>query len=63
VPNIKKVLDEYDPQKLFYGSDWPYYPFSVSLARFLVATSGREHLRPAILRDNFVNLMRSDVLA
>ncbi len=63
VPNIKKVLDEYDPQKLFYGSDWPYYPFSVSLARFLVATAGREHLRPAILRDNFVNLMRSDVLA
>lgn len=57
VPNIKKVLDEYDPQKLLYGTDWPYYPLSVSLARFMVATSGREQLRPAILRDNFIRLM------
>lgn len=57
VPNINKVLDEYDPQKLLYGTDWPYYPLSVSLARFMVATSGRERLRPAILRDNFLRLM------
>ncbi len=63
VPNIKRVLNEYDPQKLFYGSDWPYYPFSVSLARFLVATSGREHLRPGILRDNFAALMKVDAIA
>lgn len=57
VPNIKKVLDEYPAEKLLYGTDWPYYPLSVSLARFMVATSGREHLRPAILRDNFARLM------
>ena len=60
VPNIKTLLDQYDPQKLVYGSDWPYYPLSVSLARFMVATSGREHLRPAILRDNFARLMKLD---
>ncbi len=61
VPNIKTLLDQYDPEKLVYGSDWPYYPLSVSLARFLTATSGREHLRPAILRDNFVKLMNMNV--
>ncbi len=60
VPNIKTLLDQYDPQKLVYGSDWPYYPLSVSLARFLVATTGRETLRPAILRDNFAALMGLD---
>ncbi|MFA7691788.1 MAG: amidohydrolase family protein [Candidatus Hydrogenedentes bacterium] len=57
VPNIQHLLDNYDTDKLLYGTDWPYYPLSVSLARFLVATSGREHLRPAILRDNFLQLM------
>lgn len=61
VPNIQMLLDQYDTEKLVYGSDWPYYPLAVSLARFLVATSGREHLRPAILRDNFVRLMGMEV--
>ena len=60
MPNIKTLLNQYDPQKLVYGSDWPYYPLSVSLARFLVATMGRESLRPAILRDNFAALMGMD---
>lgn len=57
VPNITTLLNEYDTEKLVYGSDWPYYPLSVSLARFLVATSGRENIREQILRDNFLKLL------
>lgn len=58
VPNIKTLLDEYPHEKIVYGSDWPFYPLAVSLARFLVATAGREELRPGILRDNFTQLMQ-----
>ncbi len=61
VPAIKQLLDEYDHEKLVYGTDWPFYPLCVSLARFLVATEGREASRPAILRDNFARLMNMDV--
>jgi len=57
VPHIQIVLDTYDPAKIVYGSDWPYYPLSVSLARFLVATEGRDHLRQAILYDNAARLL------
>ncbi len=61
VPNIKQLLDEYPAEKLVYGSDWPYYPLSVSLARFMVATAEHEQLRPAILRDNFTQLMNMKI--
>jgi predicted TIM-barrel fold metal-dependent hydrolase len=57
VPNIKTLLEQYPHEKLIYGTDWPFYPLVVSLARFMVATAGREEIRPAILRDNFTQLL------
>jgi uncharacterized protein len=61
VPNIKRLIDEYPAEKLIYGTDWPFYPLSVGLARFMVATAGREELRPGILRDNFTQLLNMDM--
>jgi predicted TIM-barrel fold metal-dependent hydrolase len=57
VPNIRTVLDHYDRSKIIYGSDWPYYPLAVALARFLVATEDRQDLRKAILHDNAARLL------
>lgn len=59
VPAIRLILEKFDTDKIVYGSDWPYYPLEVSLARFLVATEGYEHLREKILHDNAVRLLGS----
>ncbi len=57
VPHIRTVIDHYDKSKIVYGSDWPYYPLAVALARFLVATEDQQDLRQAILHDNAARLL------
>lgn len=57
VPNITYILERYDHERILYGSDWPFYPLSVMLARALTATEGRDELRQRVLHDNAAKLL------
>lgn len=57
VPALNRILNEYDPKKIVYGSDWPFYPLAVALARVLVATESCVDCRKDILYDNAARLL------
>ena len=57
VPALKRILNEYDHKKIVYGSDWPFYPLAVSLARMLVATESCVQCRKDILHNNAARLL------
>lgn len=62
VPTILEILNGYDTKRILYGSDWPFYPLAVALARTLVATEGREQLRLDLLHDNAARIMGIETL-
>ena len=62
VPTILEILDGYDHQKILYGSDWPFYPLAVMLAKALVATEGREQVRADLLHNNAARLLELGAL-
>ena len=49
---IRTILDRYDHQRICYGSDWPFYPIAVAMARPLVATHDRPDLWPDLFYNN-----------
>jgi predicted TIM-barrel fold metal-dependent hydrolase len=55
---LREILDNYDRNRIVFGSDWPYYPLAVALARLLVATEGRPDWRAGILHNNAAALLR-----
>lgn len=57
VSNVRRLLDEVDPTRLLFGSDWPFYHQAIPLAKLLIATEGREELRRAVLYDNAARLL------
>lgn len=57
VPNIRYILERYDTERILFGSDWPFYPISVMLARVLTATEGNLALRQRVLHDNAARLL------
>ena len=56
VPTTLESLAGYDTKRILYGSDWPFYPLAVALARALIATEGREQVRADLLHDNAARL-------
>jgi predicted TIM-barrel fold metal-dependent hydrolase len=54
---LRRVLDEVPPDRILYGTDWPFYHQSLTLARALIATDGDHALRRAILHDNAARLL------
>lgn len=61
--NVRKILDVADPSRVLFGSDWPFYHQAIPLAKLLIATVGREALRPKVLHENAARLLRLDVAA
>jgi predicted TIM-barrel fold metal-dependent hydrolase len=55
--NVSTILDRADPERVVYGSDWPFYHQALGIAKVLMATEGREHLRPKVLRENAARLL------
>jgi predicted TIM-barrel fold metal-dependent hydrolase len=49
---ISEFIKHVDNNKILYGSDWPFYPMAVSLAKALIATEGRKKIRKQLLLDN-----------
>ncbi|MEZ5180084.1 MAG: amidohydrolase family protein [Acidimicrobiales bacterium] len=54
---LRRVVDSVPPDRLLYGTDWPFYHQALTLARVLIATDDRPDLRRAILHDNAVRLL------
>jgi uncharacterized protein len=55
---MRQVVAEADPDRIVYGTDWPFYHHGLALAKVLVATEGRPELRRKILHDNAARLLR-----
>jgi len=57
MPVIRRIIDEVDPSRLLYGTDWPFYHQAIQLAKIFIATEGNDALRRAILHDNAARLL------
>lgn len=54
---MRQVVAEADPDRIVFGTDWPFYHHALALAKVLVATEGRLDLRRKILHDNAARLL------
>lgn len=54
VTRLDEMIRRTQGERLLFGTDWPFYPLAVSLAKVLITTSdpGRRAIRHAILRGN-----------
>lgn len=57
VTMLGRLLDEVGPERLLFGSDWPFYHLAATLAKVLLVTEGRPDARYALLRGNAVRLL------
>ncbi|GIW71042.1 MAG: hypothetical protein KatS3mg102_0584 [Planctomycetota bacterium] len=46
---IREMIQELGPERLAFGSDWPFYPIALPLAKVLIATEDEPAARAAIL--------------
>lgn len=49
---IKKIISIMGSDRLLFGTDWPYYPIALPLAKVLIATEGNDTVREKILYTN-----------
>ena len=54
---LRQVLEAVPADRLLYGTDWPFYHQSLTLARVLIATEDARTLRRAVLHDNAARLL------
>lgn len=54
---IASFIKHADTRRILYGSDWPYYPMVLPLAKTLLATEKDKKIRPLIFRENAVRLL------
>ena len=52
VDNIRKMIKELGPERLMFGSDFPFYPLATVLSRMLVATEKDKVVRKMIFSEN-----------
>lgn len=57
---LHEIIDIMGSDRILYGSDWPYYPMAMQLAKVLVATRKKPFLRKKILSGN-ANLLLEDI--
>lgn len=54
---ISEFIKNVDINKILYGSDWPFYPMAVSLAKILLATESNKQERKKLLYNNAQKLL------
>jgi uncharacterized protein len=54
--NVRTILREADPDRLLYGTDWPFYHQAIAMAKILMATEGNPGLRRKVLYENAARL-------
>lgn len=57
---MRDVFAAVAPERLLYGTDWPFYHQSITLARVLILTDGDDATRRKVLHDNAAALLRLD---
>jgi predicted TIM-barrel fold metal-dependent hydrolase len=55
--NVRRILEEADPDRAMYGTDWPFYHQAIALAKVLIATEGDDALRRKVLYGNAARLL------
>lgn len=53
---LDRLTREVGPERLLFGTDWPFYHLGATLAKVLIVTEGRPEVRSAILRGNALRL-------
>lgn len=54
---IREMIEGMGPDRILFGSDWPYYTIPFPLAKALQATDDRPEIRRKILYENAKNLL------
>ncbi len=54
---VRCVLGEAPPDRIVFGSDWPFYYLALPLAKVLLATEGNPRLRRDVLHGNAARLL------
>lgn len=54
--NVRRILEEANPDRLLYGTDWPFYHQAIALAKVLMATENDPNLRSKVLFENAARL-------
>jgi predicted TIM-barrel fold metal-dependent hydrolase len=54
---ILRLLEAVGPERIVFGSDWPFYPVATSLAKLLLATQDRPEVREPVLRGNALRIL------
>ncbi len=57
VSHVRRILAEGPPDRLLFGSDWPFYHQAIPLAKVLLATEGNPGLRRRVLHENAERLL------
>jgi predicted TIM-barrel fold metal-dependent hydrolase len=57
LPNVRRILAEAPPDRIVYGSDWPFYHQAIGIAKVLLATESNDAQRRAVLHDNASRLL------
>ena len=57
VYELQKIMQVAGPEKMLYGSDWPFFPLAAMMGRVLMATEGMEKERELILSGNAQRLL------
>jgi D-alanyl-D-alanine dipeptidase len=55
---LAEALAAVGPEKLVFGSDWPFYPVAASLAKVLLVTRDDRRARALVLRENAERILR-----
>jgi hypothetical protein len=50
--NLARIFDAVDHSRILFGSDWPFFPLALPLAKVLIATDGDRALRHKVLYSN-----------
>jgi predicted TIM-barrel fold metal-dependent hydrolase len=56
---LEQILKEISPQRVLFGTDWPFYPEATALAKVLIMTRQDSGLRRQLLRDTALTLLSS----
>jgi uncharacterized protein len=56
--NVRRMVEEADPDRIVHGSDWPFYHPAISVSKVLLATEDRREIRHKILWKNAARLLK-----